>query len=80
LIGDGIKEALQGQIVALNAIKDAVVLQHKPTYSDDLGARVADLEVKMAKLWDLLTTTTPSGQEKLSKVGRRFGGKSKGFA
>lgn len=36
--------------------------------------RVADLEVKMAKLWDLLTERTPRKQDKLSKFGRRFGG------
>jgi len=74
-----ITEALDGQTVALNAIKDAIVLQQKPTYSDDLGARVADLEVKMSKLWNLLTAQTPNGEDKLSKFGKRFGGKSKGF-
>lgn len=39
-----------------------------------LSERVADLEVKMAKLWALLLETTPRGQDKLSKFGRRFGG------
>lgn len=36
--------------------------------------RVADLEVKMAKLWGLLVEQTPRKQDKLSKYGRRFGG------
>jgi len=77
MFNDGIKDALEGQIVALNAIKDAVVSTQKPAYSDDLGARVAELEIKMSKLWELLLTTTPTGQEKLSRFGKRFGGKSR---
>lgn len=45
----------------------------------DEKERLVDLEVKMAKLWSLLLETTPAGKDKLSKFGRRFGGKSKGF-
>ncbi len=45
----------------------------------DEKERLADLEVKMSKLWGLLLETTPSGKEKVSKFGRRFGGKSKGY-
>jgi len=41
--------------------------------------RLADLEVKMAKLWSLLIEQTPNGRDKLSKFGRRFGGQSKGL-
>lgn len=37
-------------------------------------SRLADLEVKMAKLWGLLLETTPNGKEKVSKFGRKFGG------
>lgn len=42
----------------------------------DTQERLAELEVKMNKLWTLLTTTTPNGQDKLSKYGKMFGGKS----
>lgn len=40
----------------------------------DLHERVADVEVKLAKLWGLLVKTSPTGQERLSKHGRMFGG------
>jgi len=36
--------------------------------------RIADLEVKMAKLWSLLTEKTINNNDKLSKFGRKFGG------
>jgi len=35
--------------------------------------RIADLEIKMSKLWDLFVSYTPTKQEKLSKAGQRFG-------
>ena len=34
--------------------------------------RLAELEIKMAKLWDLLTEKTPTGREKVSKFGKGF--------
>lgn len=43
----------------MNAIKEK-----KP---DDYGARIAELEVKMAKLWALIVTTTPGGQDKVKR-------------
>jgi hypothetical protein len=39
--------------------------------------RIAELEVKMSKLWMLLTEVSPTGKERLSKYGRKFGGMSK---
>ena len=39
--------------------------------------RIAELEIKIAKLWSLLIEVTPTGKERLSKFGRRFGGMSK---
>jgi len=68
---------LLGISVELKELRKALTSQQKPAYSDELGGRVAELEVKMAKLWTMLTTVTPNGQEKLSKVGKRFGGKSR---
>jgi len=40
----------------------------------DVYERLADLEVKMAKLWDALLMTTETGKTKVTKLGRRFGG------
>ncbi len=42
----------------------------------DTQERLAELEVKMAKLWSLLTTVTPNGQDKLNRYGKLFGGKN----
>jgi len=37
--------------------------------------RLAELEVKMSKLWNMLTTVSAAtGEPKLSKFGRKFGG------
>jgi len=68
---------LLGISVELKELRKALASQQKPTHADDIGGRVAELEVKMAKLWTMLTTVTPNGQEKLSKAGKRFGGKSR---
>lgn len=55
-----------------------LLIARKPEYlSAEEKGRLADLEVKMAKLWGLLIETTPLGKEKLSKFGRKFGGQSK---
>lgn len=52
-------------------------LDRKPDKLEkDAYERIADLEVKMAKLWDALLTTTQTGRIKASKLGRRFGGMS----
>lgn len=39
---------------------------------DSIKSRVADLEVKMSKLWGLLTLETPSHNTKLTNYGRLF--------
>jgi len=38
--------------------------------------RIAELEIKMAKLWSMLLEVSPSGKDKISKFGRRFGGQA----
>lgn len=54
-----------------------VNVQQKPDKLEkDAYERLADLEVKMARLWGLLTEELPSGKTKLSKFGRKFGGAS----
>lgn len=51
-------------------------IKEKGKNSPDIPLRIADLEVKMAKLWGLLLETTPNGREKLSRFGKVFGGKA----
>jgi hypothetical protein len=41
--------------------------------------RIAELEIKMAKLWNLLLEKSLKGEDKLTKFGRRFGGTNKSF-
>ena len=53
-------------------------LEKKPDKLEkDAYERLADLEVKMAKLWNLLVETTPRGKEKTTKFGRMFGGQAR---
>lgn len=74
-----IMEDMHERIIELD-LKYQKLLETKPDYlSAEEKSRLADLEVKMAKLWSMLVETTPAGKEKLSKFGRRFGGQSKGF-
>lgn len=47
------------------------------TSKADITPRMADVEVKMAKLWSMLTETTPRNKEKLSRFGKMFGGQNK---
>jgi len=35
--------------------------------------RIAELEIKVSKLWGMLVSYTPKGNEKLSKHGKAFG-------
>jgi len=48
-------------------------LKEQKNLSKDELSRLADLEVKMAKLWGILLETTPSGKDKASKFGKKFG-------
>jgi hypothetical protein len=51
------------------------MIEKKPDKLEkDAYERLADLEVKMAKLWEALLTTTVTGRVKTTKLGRRFGG------
>jgi len=50
-------------------------IKQKPNKLEkDASERLAELEVKMAKLWALLVETNTYGKEKLTKFGRKFGG------
>jgi hypothetical protein len=48
-------------------------LDKKPL-PDNFHDRLADLEVKVSKLWMMLTEKSPTGKDKLSRYGRMFGG------
>ena len=63
----------------MNEIKELrLELEKKPDKLEkDAYERLADLEVKMAKLWNLLITQTSTGKEKTTKFGRMFGGQAK---
>lgn len=53
-------------------------LKKRPEYPPSINERIADLEIKMTRLWNLLTETNPISQKtKLSKYGKMFGGGSK---
>jgi len=73
------------EIIRLREYVDTLTIQlmqlqqKKPESNAELANRVADLEVKMSKLWTLLTETNVQGKDKLSKYGKVFGGKSKGL-
>jgi len=50
-------------------------IEEKPDKLEkDAYERIADLEVKMAKLWSLLIEKSHRGEDKLTKFGRKFGG------
>lgn len=69
-------ESLKDEISALQ--KEIERLKSRPEYPPSINERIADLEIKMTRLWNLLTETTPmSNKTKLSKYGKMFGGKSK---
>lgn len=67
------KSEIQQQIEDLG--KDLKI--SKAAQPPEYATRIADLEVKMAKLWALLVEVTPSNKEKLTKFGRMFGGKAR---
>ncbi len=54
------------------------LIEKKPDKLEkDAYERIADLEIKMAKLWNALLETTPTGKTKLTRFGRMFGGQHK---
>lgn len=72
-------ESMRERILDLTVKIEALLiageeLKQKQNLTKEENARLADLEVKMAKLWGILLETTPNGKEKASKFGKRFGG------
>lgn len=68
--------AMERDIEQLKASIEELKTERKPL---EISAyeRLADLEVKMSKLWALLVEERQPGRPKLSKFGRLFGGKAK---
>ena len=58
--------------------KYAELLAKSPVSTTEYANRIADLEIKMAKLWGMLIEQSPrTGKDKLSNEGKRFGGQSR---
>lgn len=66
----------------MNELKELrEIIDKKPDKLEkDAYERIADLEVKMAKLWDALLHTTETGKVKPTRLGRKFGGNSQIFS
>jgi len=58
----------------------AMLLEKTPPSTTEFANRIADLEVKMAKLWAVLVEIDKRGRDKPSQFARRkFGGQSFGL-
>lgn len=68
-------DLMHDRILNLTSKIEALQLARPDHMTKEQEARLADLEVKMVKLWGLLVTSTPNGQDKLTKHGRLFGSK-----
>jgi len=71
------EEKLKEYSVKIIELEDK--LRNKPDKMDkDSYERIADLEVKMAKIWAILIeVNTLTGKEKITKIGKKiFGGRS----
>ncbi len=70
-------QCLEGEVIGLEETFEKLKEEIKPNPLDKSAyERIADLEVKMAKLWGLLTEQNAYGKEKLTKFGRKFGGQA----
>ena len=66
-------QELHNEEIKKTISKIDIILATKPDYlSIEEKTRLADLEIKMTKLWSILLEQTPTGKDKLSKVGRTF--------
>lgn len=54
----------------VSLIKEAI--ENSKNVPREHSERLAELEVKMLKLWGLLTEETPQGKTKLSKEGKTY--------
>ncbi len=75
---DSLKMRFTSEMDALRAEIAKFQAEREKANPHDVAGRLADLEVKMAKLWALVVETSPtSGKDKLSKYGRKlFGGRA----
>lgn len=65
---------LTDEVVKLQAIIDTVkiAIENSKNVPREHSERLAELEVKMLKLWALLTEETPQGKTKLTKQGKTY--------
>lgn len=65
---------LTEEVVKLQAIIDTVktAIENSKNVPREHSERLAELEVKMLKLWALLTEETPQGKTKLTKQGKTY--------
>ncbi len=70
------KEVLVEELAEMEK-RYSLLLAKTPQSTIEYANRLADLEIKMAKLWSMLTDQSMTGKDKLSKYGKTFGGKSK---
>ena len=66
-----IKEHVTALELELGNLKAQIAEKPAPPSLND---RVAELEIKQAKLWGLLIEQSRNGKDKLTKFGRKFGG------
>ncbi len=59
-------------IIDSEIIKRIKILEEQQSRISD-RERIAELEIKISKLWGMLVSYTPTKQEKLSKHGKAFG-------
>lgn len=67
------EDALKEDIRELEK-KYALLLEKKPATTEEYANRLADLEVKMAKLWTVLVQIDARGKDKPSSTARKFFG------
>jgi len=70
-----IDEVLNDRDLIIKDLQELEAQKESKPLSKDNHERLAELEVKMAKLWGLLTEKDLRGKEKLSRQGRLFGGR-----
>ena len=77
MISFGSQSGSQSEISQLRAEIAQLRAEIQKKIPEDHGARIAELELKISKLWTLAVTYTPVGKvEKLTSYGKKiYGGK-----
>lgn len=76
-LNDFAKEVIKCNKETENLRNSVESLKTLPSLGSDYAQRLIEVEAKLGKLWSMLVEVSPTtGREKLTKIGRRFGGKS----